>query len=172
MKYKVFLLTSVMFAGLLFSASPSFAVDSFTIKSVTVGDNSVGISFNHAERSDKYTIRRNNTVLETGSLETSGNGSMRIPQNHSNRVSFQNGDTIEVTMSNSKDRDVVRTYTISGGNTTQNNQNNQSNQNNNQSSSRGGSINGYYLPIDAPNNVGNNTTTNQNTTNQNINHNI
>ena len=166
MKYKVFLLTSVMFAGLLFSASPSFAVDSFTIKSVTVGDNSVGISFNHAERSDKYTIRRNNTVLETGSLETSGNGSMRIPQNHSNRVSFQNGDTIEVTMSNSKDRDVVRTYTISGGNTTQNNQ---SNQNNNQSSSRGGSINGYYLPIDAPNNVGNNTITNQTTTNQNIN---
>ena len=63
MKYKVFLLTSVMFAGLLFSASPSFAVDSFTIKSVTVGDNSVGISFNHAERSDKYTIRRKNTVL-------------------------------------------------------------------------------------------------------------
>ena len=57
----------VMFAGLLFSASPSFAVDSFTIKSVTVGDNSVGISFNHAERSDKYTIRR---ILICGSIIT------------------------------------------------------------------------------------------------------
>lgn len=162
MNPKVFLLTSAMLVSLLFSTSPSFAVDSFNIKSVSAGDNSVGISFNNASRSDKYTIRRNNTVLESGNLDTSGNGSMRIPQNSSNRVTFQGGDRIEVTMSNSKGRDVVRTYDISGGNTSQNNQNNSSNNNQSSTSSNGG-VNGYYVPIDAPNNVAHNNSTNQNT---------
>lgn len=161
MNYKVFLLTSAMLVSLLFSASPSFAADSFSIKSVSAGDNSVGISFNNASRSDKYTIRRNNTVLESGNLDASGNGSMRIPQKSSNRVTFQGGDRIEVTMTNSKGRDLVRTYDISGGNTSQNNQNNGS-KNNQSSTSSNGRINGYYVPIDAPNNVAHNNSTNQN----------
>lgn len=162
MKHKGFLMMGAMVMGLILTTSPIFAVDSFRIKSLSAGDNSVGISFDNASRSDKYTIRRNNTLLESGNLEVSGNGSMRIPQNTRNRVTFQGGDRIEVTMTNARGRDIVRTYDVSGGSTSQNQNQNQNNRPSYHQSTTtsSGAINGYYVPIDAPNNANpTNTTT-------------
>ena len=136
-----------------FFVSPSFAVDSFSIQDVEVGDNSVRIEYDAARNSDRYTIRKNNHTLESDRIDSSGNGSLRLPMKVSNREIFSDGDTIEITITSNNGRDIVRNYTVRRKGLSNNSTfiyNGRNNSNNNQSS---GGINGFNVPITAPNNV-------------------
>lgn len=135
-------------------STPAFAIDSLSIRDVDPGDNNVRIEYTRANTSDRYTVRRNGHLLESDRLNQSGDGSIRLPVRLSNREAFNAGDKIEVTVTNSNGRDYTREYTVRGYNSTTGSTHTWSYQNNNSSNSvNSGVINGFNVPITAPNDV-------------------
>lgn len=159
MKKKIIHMLILGSALSLLSTAPAFAVDSLSIREVDAGDNNVRIEYTKASTSDRYIIRRNGKTLESDRLGLSGDGNVRLPMRLSNRETFNAGDKIEVTITGSSGREYTREYTIrsNNGNTST------WNKNNNNNSGKAGAINGFNVPITAPNDVSrpNNTGNNQ-----------
>lgn len=135
----------------LFSTSPAFAVDSLSIRDVDPGDNNVRIEYTKANRSDRYAIRLNGRLLESDRLEQSGDGSIRLPIRSANRETYRVGDKIEVTVTSYSGRDYTREYTVRGNNS--GNTYTRQYPNTGSSTVNSGAINGFNVPISAPNDV-------------------